>query len=106
MPAAEIWESSQGLQSQAETVSPGSSKEASPAAATPRKAFGGILSSVVKEAAETATKRPPVFRYEDFKTVSCSLLLICICNHCAVATAGDLLGRLAQHVLITPASAG
>ena len=33
--------------------------------------FGGILSGVVKEAAETATKRPPVFRYEDFKIVSC-----------------------------------
>lgn len=36
-----------------------------------KKRFGGILSGVVKEAAETATKRPPVFRYEDFKTVSC-----------------------------------
>ena len=41
---------------------------ASPSAAV-RRGFGGILSGVVKEAAETATKRPPVFRYEDFKTV-------------------------------------
>ncbi|KAL0048973.1 hypothetical protein WJX82_003569 [Trebouxia sp. C0006] len=32
-----------------------------------RRGFGGILNGVVKEAAETATKRPPVFRYEDFK---------------------------------------
>ena len=48
------------------------------AASTPaRKGFGGILSSVVKEAAETATKRPPVFRYEDFKTVSCLACLSC-----------------------------
>ena len=39
------------------------------AAAPVRKAFGGILNGVVKEAAETSTKRPPVFRYEDFKTV-------------------------------------
>lgn len=39
------------------------------ASAPIRKGFGGILSGVVKEAAETATKRPPVFRYEDFKTV-------------------------------------
>ena len=37
----------------------------------PKMGFGGILSGVVEEAAETATKRPPVFRYEDFKTVSC-----------------------------------
>ena len=36
-----------------------------------RRGFGGILSGVVKEAAETATKRPSVFRYEDFKSVSC-----------------------------------
>ena len=41
------------------------------ASAPAKKRFGGILSGVVKEAAETATKRPPVFRYEDFKTVSC-----------------------------------
>ena len=34
-----------------------------------RQGFGGILNGVVKEAAETATKRPPVFRYEDFKPV-------------------------------------
>ena len=34
-----------------------------------RRGFGGILNGVVKEAAETATKRPPVFRYEDFKPV-------------------------------------
>ncbi len=47
-----------------------------------RRGFGGILSGVVKEAAETATKRPPVFRYEDFKTVSrseASLQLSCTC---------------------------
>lgn len=34
-----------------------------------QRGFGGILSGVVKEAAETATKRPPVFRYEDFTPV-------------------------------------
>ena len=45
-----------------------------PASMPARKAFGGILSGVVKEAAETATKRPPVFRYEDFKTVRWLLL--------------------------------
>ncbi len=37
-----------------------------------RRGFGGILNGVVKEAAETATKRPPVFRYEDFKPVQLS----------------------------------
>ena len=42
-----------------------------PGGAAARRGFGGILSGVVKEAAETATKRPPVFRYEDFKSVSC-----------------------------------
>ena len=44
-----------------------------------RRGFGGILSGVVKEAAETATKRPPVFRYEDFKTVTCSHLALSYC---------------------------
>ena len=43
------------------------------ASAPAKLGFGGILSGVVKEAAETATKRPPVFRYEDFKIVSCAL---------------------------------
>ena len=41
------------------------------ASAPVKTRFGGILSGVVREAAETATKRPPVFRYEDFKMVSC-----------------------------------
>lgn len=48
------------------------------AASMPAKmGFGGILSGVVKEAAETATKRPPVFRYEDFKTVRCPFPFPC-----------------------------
>ena len=45
-----------------------------------RRGFGGILNGVVKEAAETATKRPPVFRYEDFKPVQlycCGVLQRC-----------------------------
>lgn len=50
--------------------------EGASASMPPKKGFGGILSGVVKEAAETATKRPPVFRYEDFKTVSCPFMPI------------------------------
>lgn len=57
----------------ATTVSTNGALGCTPAIMPPRKGFGGILSGVVKEAAKTATKRPPVFRYEDFKTVRCLL---------------------------------
>ena len=63
-----------------------------------RRGFGGILNGVVKEAAETATKRPPVFRYEDFKPVqlNCySLLQRCAPSGCTPFDAGrrDLQGH-------------
>lgn len=70
---------------------------------TPAKmGFGGILSGVVKEAAETATKRPPVFRYEDFKTVSCPLPLpMCLSDGlnicCSLCFSYRLQARQVQH---------
>jgi len=56
-----------------------------------RRGFGGILNGVVKEAAETATKRPPVFRYEDFKPVqlNCYSLLERIWGACPLMLAEE-----------------
>ncbi|DBA92240.1 TPA: hypothetical protein ACH3X1_015947 [Trebouxia sp. C0004] len=75
-------------------------KVSNPAPAV-RQGFGGILNGVVKEAAETATKRPPVFRYEDFKPVqlNCYGLL----QHCAPSWGGHplvLAEEAEEHSLI------